>query len=65
MTVLAKLWTTHRKYAVGLLGVLSQAVSLGLLSGNALHIAQLAVAFLTAEGVRLVSNTPAGPLGGL
>ena len=62
MTLLRKLWTSHSKYGVALLGVLTQAVSLGMLHGNLLRAAQLGIALLTAEGVRLVTNSdPTAP----
>ena len=44
MTLLRKLWTSHSKYGVALLGVLTQAVSLGMLHGNLLRAAQLGIA---------------------
>jgi len=43
----------YTKYLVALLGVPGQLVALGLVHGTALHWTQLAVALLTAEGVRM------------
>ncbi|MDP9102185.1 MAG: hypothetical protein M3N21_08590 [Actinomycetota bacterium] len=51
----------YRKGLVALVTLLGQILALGVLSGNALHYAQLALAVLTAVGVVLVPNDPPRP----
>lgn len=46
----------YRKALIALVGVLGQAIALGLLHGTALSVAQLTVAGLTAAGVYSVPN---------
>jgi len=55
------LWSTrrlaeYRKGLVALVGVLGQLVTLGVLSGTALHVATVVLAVLTAAGVVGVTN---------
>lgn len=45
-----------RKTLVALAGLITQAVALGVLHGEALHWAQLVLAALTAAGVFLAPN---------
>lgn len=45
-----------RKTAVAAVGVLAQAIALGVLQGSVLHSAQLVVAAATAFGVYQVPN---------
>ncbi len=51
----------YRKGLVALVTLLGQVLALGVLSGSALHYAQLALAVLTAVGVVLVPNDPPRP----
>jgi hypothetical protein len=50
---------TIRKLLVALVGVVAQAVSLGVLSGRALEYAQIIIAVATALGVYVVGNADA------
>lgn len=48
----------YAKTVAAVLGVIAQAISLGLLHGRALNIAQIVLALATALGVYTVPNTP-------
>lgn len=48
-----------RKAAVAVLGLVAQAVALGVLSGTPLHYAQVILAAATALGVYIAPNKPA------
>lgn len=47
-----------RKAAIAVLGVIAQAVALGVLHGTALHYAQVVLAAATAAGVYVAPNAP-------
>lgn len=48
-----------RKALVAVVGVVAQLVAVGVLSGSALHWAQVVLAALAAAGVYAVPNKPA------
>lgn len=50
-----------RKAAVAVLGLIAQAVALGVLTGVPLHWAQVVLAAATAAGVYQVPNAPKPP----
>jgi hypothetical protein len=56
---MTKYLTTARKALIALVGVVAQAVSLGVLHGTVLAYAQVVLALATAVGVYVVPNKAA------